>query len=74
MAEPQKFGDALWLNNILKVECLFEILPVLFDFPPLSPDGAGGLPENNLLSMHFILSMHVTAAACGSRWSHVSQM
>lgn len=33
MAEAQKFGDALWLNSILKVGCLSETLPVL-DFPP----------------------------------------
>lgn len=33
MAEPQKFGDALWLNSILKVGCLSETLPVLLDFP-----------------------------------------
>lgn len=33
MAELQKFGDALWLNNVLKVGCLSETLPVLLDFP-----------------------------------------
>lgn len=32
MAEPQKFGNALWLNTILKVGCLSETLTVLPDF------------------------------------------
>lgn len=33
MAERQKFGDALWLNSILKVGRLSETLPVVLDFP-----------------------------------------